>query len=110
MESHFLLERSIETAALFGVDGIRVDDHGSHYILLLVVSVGAGRSERGRAEQGRAEQGRAEQGIASTGTEMMAVIERSFIETSKSYDLVVGWEEAILVFQFQEPRGLETVA
>lgn len=105
MESHFLLERSIETAALFGVDGIRVDDHGSHDILLLVVSVGAGRSERGRAEQGRAEQG-----IASTGTEMMAVIERSFIETSKSYDLVVGWEEAVLVFQFQEPRGLETVA
>jgi hypothetical protein len=77
--------------------------------LLFVASVGVERSRQGRAEQGRAEQGRAEQGIASTGTKMMAVIEQSFIETSKSCDLVFGWEEGVSVVQFQERRALETV-
>ena len=102
MESHFLLERSIETAALFAVNGLMVDENGSHPVCCLwrVLEL---------SEAGKVEQGRAEQGIASTGTKMMAVIEQSFIETSKSCDLVVGWEEGVSVVQFQERRALETV-
>ena len=96
MKSHFLLERSIETAALFGGDGLMVDDNGSHPVCCLWRVL-----ERERSRQGRAEKGRAEQGITSTVTKLMAVIEQSFIETSKNCDLVVGWEEGVLVVHFK---------
>lgn len=79
MKSHFLLERSIETAALFGGDGLMVDDNGSHPVCCLWRVL-----ERERSRQGRAEKGRAEQGITSTVTKMngsdRAIIHRDFEE------------------------------
>lgn len=61
-------------------------------------------SVAGKLAQSRVGQSR---GLRRRGLRLMAVIEQSFIETSKSGDLVVGWEEGVLMVQFQERRALE---